>query len=131
MPLIRYRVEDMGVPSDRSCACGRGLPLMERLTGRQADFLKRSDGSLVAGVSLIERTLTAIPGIEQMQLIQNNLHELCVRVVKDNGFDKASERTLRAEFREVFGPEMRVDIKYVSLLEQTHLGKYRFAICNV
>lgn len=131
MPLIRYRVEDIGIPSNRICACGRGLPLMERLTGRQADFLKRADGSLVAGVSLIERTLTAIPGIEQMQLIQNNLHELCVRVVKDNGFDKASERTLRAEVREVFGPEMRVDIKYVSLLEQTHLGKYRFAICNV
>ncbi|MBL8254324.1 MAG: phenylacetate--CoA ligase family protein, partial [Candidatus Competibacter sp.] len=59
MPLIRYRVEDRGVRGDRKCACGRGLPLMERIVGRQADFLKRPDGSMVAGVSLVERTLTA------------------------------------------------------------------------
>ena len=70
MPFIRYRIEDVGVPSDRTCSCGRGLPLMERVTGRVADYLKRRDGSLVAGVSLVERTLTAIPGIEQLQVVQ-------------------------------------------------------------
>src|SRR5262249_55172685 len=54
MPFIRYRIEDVGVPTDRLCECGRGLPLMERVTGRVADYLKRQDGSLVAGVSLVE-----------------------------------------------------------------------------
>jgi phenylacetate-CoA ligase len=131
MPLIRYRVEDMGVPSDRICPCGRGLPLMERVTGRQADFLKRPDGSLVAGVSLVERTLTAIPGIEQMQLVQDELHQLCVKVVKDSSFNEASEHKLHNEFREVFGAEITVEIQYVPALEQTRSGKYRFAICNV
>ncbi len=131
MPLIRYRVGDMGIRSDRRCACGRGLPLMERVTGRQADFLKRPNGSLVAGVSLVERTLTAIPGIEQMQLVQNTLNHLYVKVVKDSNFDEASERKLQREFCEVFGPELAVEIQYVSALEQTLAGKYRFAICNV
>jgi len=42
MPFIRYRIEDVGVPSDRHCGCGRGLPLMERVTGRVADYLKRT-----------------------------------------------------------------------------------------
>src|SRR4029077_7466185 len=32
MPFIRYRIEDVGVPSARRCACGRALPLMERVT---------------------------------------------------------------------------------------------------
>ena len=131
MPLIRYRVEDMGVPSDRICSCGRGLPLMEGVTGRSADFLKRSDGSLVAGVSLVERTLTAIPGIEQMQLVQDGLQQLCVKVVKDGSFDEASEHKLRDEFQEVFGDETTVEIKYVPALDQTRSGKFRFAICNV
>jgi phenylacetate-CoA ligase len=131
MPLIRYRIEDMGVPSDRICSCGRGLPLMERVTGRRADFLKRPDGSLVAGVSLVERTLTAIPGIEQMQLVQDELHKLCVKVVKDSSFNEASEHKLQNEFREVFGAEITVEIQYVPALEQTQSGKYRFAICNV
>lgn len=131
MPLIRYRVEDIGVPSDRVCVCGRGLPLMEKVVGRQADFLKRPDGSLVAGVSLVERTLTAIPGIEQMQLVQNELHKIQAKIVKDRRFDSGSETALRNELQIVFGSQVVVEIAYVQKLDQTRSGKYRFAICNV
>jgi phenylacetate-CoA ligase len=131
MPLIRYRVGDVGVPSARSCACGRGLPLMERLAGRQADFLKRVDGSLVAGVSLVERTLTAIPGIEQLQLVQDDLHRICARVVQDDRFDSASARQLHDALRLALGEQVEVEIRRVSELTRTSAGKYRFAICNV
>lgn len=131
MPLIRYQVEDMGVPSDRRCPCGRGLPLMERVIGRQADFLKRPDGSLVAGVSLVERTLTGIPGIEQMQLIQDEMHYVRAKVVRDSRFDEKAEQQLRNELQVALGESIRVEIQYVPALDQTHLGKYRFAICNV
>jgi phenylacetate-CoA ligase len=131
MPLIRYRVGDVGVPTDRTCSCGRGLPLMERLIGRQADFLKRVDGSLVAGVSLVERTLTAIPGIEQLQLVQDDLRCLNVRIVRDHRYTDSSEHALRAELESVFGDEVRIDLQYVPVLDQTRTGKYRFAVCNV
>lgn len=40
MPLIRYSIEDKGVISNQVCSCGRGLPLVDRIVGRQADFLK-------------------------------------------------------------------------------------------
>jgi phenylacetate-CoA ligase len=131
MPLIRYRIGDMGVPSGRSCSCGRGLQLMERVTGRQADFLKRLDGSLVAGVSLVERTLTAIPGIEQMQLVQDKLHQVRAKVVRDSHFSEVSELKLRNELQSVFGENIAIEIQYVQALGQTRMGKYRFAICNV
>jgi len=130
MPLIRYRVEDLGVPSHQQCPCGRGLPIMERVTGRQADFLKRPDGSLVAGVSLVERTLTAIPGIEQMQLVQNDLHRVCAKVVSDSYFDDTSEHKLRDELQRVFGAGTTIEMERVVGLEQTRAGKYRFAVCN-
>jgi phenylacetate-CoA ligase len=131
MPLIRYAVEDMGVPTERVCPCGRGLPLMDRVVGRRADFLKRPDGSLVAGVSLVERTLTAIPGIEQMQLVQDDLLRVNVNVVRADDYDVASEIRLRDELKQVFGPTVTIDLVYVSALAQTRAGKYRFAICNV
>lgn len=131
MPLIRYRVGDLGVPSDRRCPCGRGLPLMERVVGRQADFLKRPDGSLVAGVSLVERTLTAIPGIEQMQLVQDELYCVRVKLVRDGRFTENSGHCLRDELQAVFGEEMMIEIEHVPTLDQTRAGKYRFAICNV
>ena len=131
MPLIRYRVGDMGVPTDRACACGRGQPLMERITGRQADFLKRRDGSLVAGVSLVERTLTAIPGIEQMQLVQSEMSRFSVKLVKGSEFNERGEASLRRELQSVFGEDVAVEIQYVGSLDQTPAGKYRFAVCNV
>jgi phenylacetate-coenzyme A ligase PaaK-like adenylate-forming protein len=131
MPLIRYRVEDMGVPSDRRCSCGRGLPLMERVVGRQADFLKRLDGSLVAGVSLVERTLTSIDGIQQMQLVQDSLQEIRTKVVSDASFDDRARAALRDELQSVFGPDVAIVIEEVAKLSQTRAGKYRFSICNV
>ncbi|HVY07552.1 MAG TPA: hypothetical protein VHB46_16370 [Burkholderiales bacterium] len=131
MPLIRYRVGDMGVPTDRTCACGRGQPLMERIAGRQADFLKRPNGSMVAGVSLVERTLTAIPGIEQMQLVQDDLLRLTVNLVTATQYDAKAEKDLRVELGSVFGDEVTIDLRYVASLDQSRSGKYRFAICNV
>ena len=104
---------------------------MERVAGRQADFLKRPDGSLVAGVSLVERTLTAIPGIEQMQLVQDELHRVRAKVVKDNRFDEMAEHRLRNELQTVFGEKVTVEIQYLPALDQTRSGKYRFAICTV
>jgi phenylacetate-CoA ligase len=131
MPMIRYRVEDVGVPSARSCPCGRGLPLMERVTGRVADYLKRPDGSLVAGVSLVERTLTAIPGIEQLQVVQPTRETIVLNVVRAADFSDASEAALLREFREVFGPGIEFRPEYVAQIPQERSGKYRFSICRV
>lgn len=131
MPLIRYKVEDVGIPTDRKCSCGRGLPLMEKVTGRVADFLVKRDGSLVAGVSLIERTLTAIKGIEQMQIVQNVIDEIILNVVKSKDYTNDSERLLLEEFRNVFDATTNIAINYLESIPQERSGKYRFSICNV
>jgi phenylacetate-CoA ligase len=131
MPLIRYRIEDVGVRSDRICPCGRGLPLLERLSGRTADFLVRADGSLVAGVSLVERTLTALPGIEQMQIVQEAIDTFRLRLVRADGYSSDTEDALRREFRTVFGDSIRVTVDAVDSLTQDPSGKYRFSITQV
>jgi len=131
MPLVRYIMEDLVVPASRACSCGRGLPLVEGVTGRTADFLVRKDGSLVAGVSLVERTLTKIKGIDQMQIVQERVEHITVRVVRDAQYDSASEGQLLDEFRNVFGPEVRIDVVYPERLAQTPSGKYRFAESHV
>lgn len=131
MPFIRYRIEDVGVPSARTCSCGRGLPLMDRVTGRVADYLKRADGSMVAGVSLVERTLTAFDGIEQMQIVQPSLGELVINVVKAAGYDAATETALMNEFTSVFPGTPNIRIVGVDKIPQEKSGKYRFSICKV
>ena len=104
---------------------------MEKVVGRVADFFVRKDGSLVAGVSLIERTLTAIPGIQQLQIVQNAIDEFVLNIVKDDKFVEESKKGLLFEMNETFGHGVNIKMVFVDKLKQEESGKYRFSICNV
>ncbi|MBZ0333692.1 phenylacetate--CoA ligase family protein [Marinobacter sp. AL4B] len=131
MPLIRYRVEDVGVFGERVCECGRGFPLLERLEGRVADFLRLPAGGQVSGISLVERTLTKVPGIEQMQLIQEQINEVAINRVKGREYTEKTDKELEQAMREVFGEEVVLTINDVEEIPQEASGKYRFSICRV
>jgi phenylacetate-CoA ligase len=131
MPLIRYRIEDRGILTDRPCPCGRGLPLLERVTGRTADFLVRADGALIAGVSLVERTLTAIPGLEQMQIVQEAIGRFSLMTVAAGESTREAEEALKSEIRSVFGRDVDVQVEWVERIPQETSGKYRFSISKV
>jgi phenylacetate-CoA ligase len=131
MPTIRYEVGDRGVPSDRCCPCGRTLPLMESLTGRSADFLLATDGSLVAGVSLIERTLTRFAGIRQMQLVQDERGAAVANLVLTEGWSEQVKSELVAELRSHLGTDFRIEVREVARIAQERNGKYRFSICRL
>ena len=130
MPLIRYRIEDLAERLDERCACGRGLPLMSRVAGRVADFLVRHDGARVAGVSLIENSLTRFPGIEQMQLVQEELGRILVRVVPASDYAEATRQALLDYFATTF-PGARIELELVERIAREPNGKYRFAICSI
>ena len=131
MPFIRYQVEDVGVPSDRKCSCGRGLPLMESVTGRVADFLVKRDGTKVAGVSLIENTLTKMPGIDQMQIVQESLDRITLRLVPGKEFAKTIECELVDYFNKIFSDQVEIELKITDKIPPEPSGKYRFSICKV
>jgi len=130
MPLIRYRVEDLSARLEQPCACGRGLPLMSRVAGRVADFLVRADGSRVAGISLIENTVTSFPGIEQMQIVQESLERIVLNLVPTPNAPVGAAPALVRYFASVF-PGATIDVQTMSRIPQEPNGKYRFAICRV
>jgi phenylacetate-CoA ligase len=130
MPLIRYRMEDFAEPADRPCSCGRGLPLIRKISGRVADFLRRKDGSQVAGVSLIENSLTRIPGIEQMQIVQEDLGRMRLRVVPGASFTPQRRQELVDYFVATF-PGSGVELEELSEIRPEPNGKYQFSICKV
>lgn len=131
MPMLRYEVGDRGVPSGRTCACGRGLPLLETLTGRTADFLVAEAGFKVAGISIIENSLTRIPGLMQMQIVQEKPLELQVNLVAAPDYGAASEQELVAGLRQMLGQGMLVRLNLVDKIPQERSGKYRFTICRL
>lgn len=131
MPLIRYDVGDLGVPSRRKCPCGRTLPLMERVMGRSADFLVTREKVRIAGISLIENTLTRVAGVVQMQIVQETPSDLTLRIVKGDDFCAGSERELGDYFRGLFGEDARVTFEYCDTIPADGNGKFRFSISKV
>ena len=44
MPMIRYRIGDRGRLTSRACACGRGFPVLDALSGRVMESMTNSKG---------------------------------------------------------------------------------------
>jgi phenylacetate-CoA ligase len=130
MPFIRYTMEDVAEVATEPCPCGRPMPTLRRIIGRTADFLRRRDGSRVAGISLIENTLTRIPGFDQMQIVQEELTRIVVRIVPGPDCTPAARSELVAYFETTF-PGAEIALEEVSSIAAEPNGKYRFSICRL
>ena len=130
MPFIRYKVEDVGIPLERQCSCGCNLPLMGKVAGRVADFLIKKDGTRVAGISLIENTLTKMPGIDQMQIVQDDRLTLKLNLVPGLMYTSETELELLSYFKTVFDG-IDIILNKTDGIQPEKSGKYRFSICNI
>ncbi len=131
MPLIRYQVGDVVVPTDRQCPCGRGLPLIERVVGREADYVLTPGGMLISGISLTDHFATEIRGAAQVQILQEKLTFLRLRMVAGDGFGPDSHRQIETLVRNTFGPRMAYEVELVDAIPQEASGKYRFCVSPV
>ena len=108
IPLIRYRTKDISRLFYETCACGRTLVRMEKVSGRTDDML------IIRGVNVfpsqVEHVLVGIEGVEpHYQIVverQGNLDTMQVRV-------EVSEKTFSDEIRilENLAKKIQVEIK--------------------
>jgi phenylacetate-CoA ligase len=131
MPLIRYQIGDVATLSELPCTCGRGLPIIEKVEGRDADYVVTPAGTLISGISLTENFAVLIKGAAQVQIIQETVTHLRVRMVRDPIFDAESEQQVKQLVLDTFGPTMRYDLEFVDLIPQEPSGKYRFCVSKV
>jgi phenylacetate-CoA ligase len=131
MPLIRYMIGDVAVLADRTCACSRAFPMLESIEGREADYVVTADGRLISGISLTENFAVLVPGVAQIQIIQEQLRKFVFRIVRGNDWSPASERKLADLVVERFGKNVRYQLEFVELIPQEPSGKYRFCISHV
>ncbi len=131
MPLLRYQVGDMAALADGQCPCGRGLPLLERLEGREADYVVTDRGELISGISLTENFACELPGVAQLQIIQETVRHFRFRLVRGPDFNGTTLQRLDELVARRFGPETRYDCEYVENIPQEPTGKYRFCISRV
>ena len=129
MPFIRYRTGDLGVMATEPCACGRGMPMLASVEGRVSEIICGPNGKYYSCQS--PRLFGAdIPGIAQMQVIQEAITSIEVRIVPGPGWAESSRAMLVERMRGLLG-EIEVTVTAVDSIPPAPSGKYRFTISKV
>jgi phenylacetate-CoA ligase len=124
-PIIRYRTGDVGSLDPSPCTCGRGLPKLRAVEGRQTDFLVTPDGRVLHALSAIY-ILREMWAIREFRIVQEAIDHLVLHVVLRQAIGPAEETSLRAQFAAVFGSDMRITIERTTSLRRTASGKFRY-----
>lgn len=130
MPLIRYDIEDLGVPSDEKCTCGRGLPLMKCVEGRADDMVIALDGKVFVPENFAQM-MRNIPGIGQYRVIQEKKDMIVVQIVKGKGFTLKTTELITEEFRQILGSEVQVKPIVVDNIKRDSCGKLRAVLSKI
>jgi len=131
MPMIRYRIRDVGRIRQAPCVCSRGLPMMQLAAGRVTDFLVAMNGDKVSGIVIATYVITNLQGIRQIQFIQNQLGSLTVNLVKASDWTEKTLIELMARIRQYLGEDIRLEIKFRDQIPPQQSGKYQFSISRV
>jgi phenylacetate-CoA ligase len=132
MPLIRYRVGDVGAWAEGHCRCGRGLPRLRQVAGRVTDFLVGADGRLVSGSFLSIYLVGQRPSLGQVQIRQDRAGQAHFRVRPPHGrLSDADLDYLHAGTRAYLGEEVRVSWEVVDELPSEPSGKFLFCRSSV
>jgi phenylacetate-CoA ligase len=127
MPLVRYAVGDRGmVNAERSCGCGRTLPVVASLEGRTTDTLVTPDGRSVHWVNPIFYGLPVLEG----QVAQETVDRVRITVAPAPGFRDAHVAMLVERLRIRMG-DVHVDVDQVRAIPRALNGKFRAVVCNV
>jgi phenylacetate-CoA ligase len=127
MPLIRYRTEDIGIPLESSCSCGRTLPLMKMLEGRADDFLQTTLGKKIPPIIFFPYPFDNTEGIKQFKVIQQSKMDMTIQVVATNETKNKSQVFIEAEntIKRLFGEDMTVEFQFLESIPKESNGKLR------
>ncbi len=131
MPMIRYRIRDVGQMLEQGCDCGRGLALMRLSGGRTTDFLTSTSGARVSGIVLATYVITGLTGVRQMQFVQSQRGQVMLRVARGPAWSDATAAALAQKTRHYLGEDMRIEMEYVERIESAKSGKFRFSISSL
>lgn len=129
-PFIRYRTGDMVRMSAQPCLDGRGLHVLDEVTGRATDFVIRSDGTIMHALSVIY-VLRNVPGIVEFKFIQHELRDVEVRIVRGSEWNDDARAQVQSGLEARLGDDVRIAIKLVESIPAEKSGKHRYVVSHV
>ncbi len=130
MPIIRYRTGDRGVLDPEPCPCGRGLPRLKKVEGRQTDFLVTPSGRVIHALAIIY-VLREISKVKEFQVTQETLDEVVIRVVMERSLSQDERSSMATRAQMALGKDMKIVVEEVGAIPRLNSGKFRYVISKV
>jgi len=127
MPFVRYATGDRAIAGFESCPCGRGLPLLKKITGRQLDILRTPDGRLIPG-EFFPHLIKDYRAVRRFQVVQETPELIRLRLVVDENWTNQTARHLEDIVRQTLGPVVQFELMLVDEISLTQAGKLQVVI---
>jgi len=130
MPLIRYRLGDLGRPAPSRCACGRTLQVIEDFLGRTGEVFVTKDGRMIppnfwCRFFMVDQQSQFV---ERFQVIYRRPDLISIRIVKRHGFSERTEQDMKRILRKNFSADVHCEFEYVPCIEPQISGKYQMVV---
>ncbi|MDR3609214.1 MAG: hypothetical protein P4L27_01465 [Ignavibacteriaceae bacterium] len=123
-PLVRYEIGDyVTVSPNQNSLCGRGGLLIEKIEGRDEDYIVTGEGRLVGRLDHIFKDSI---NIINAQIYQKIPGEVILRIVKNDKYSSKDENDIHGEATKRLGLNTKIIFEYVAEIERSSNGKFRF-----
>jgi phenylacetate-CoA ligase len=120
--LLNYRLGDVATVIDEPCACGRPLPRIRLLEGRDNAWIVRPGAPAIHPFRL-SGPLNRLE-VARWQIVQPDIDRLVVRVLSTPGQDRMElAGSIRDLVREVVRPDLDAEVEFPDELNATQSGK--------
>ena len=131
MPLVRFRIGDVGVLDTEPCPCGRGLPVLHEIVGRVNSFITLPSGKYLHS-RIFPTILDDILEIQQFRIHQSAKDELEILLKKGNRFGQETIDLVRTRATNLLGDEpVKISIRATDEILPTASGKYLIVSSDV
>ena len=130
MPLIRYKIGDLAMKSsaNEECPCGRKLPMLEKIIGRDTDIVYTSKGKALI-VHFFTGILEHVHEIKQFQVYQKNEgSEIEVKYRKGDHFHSAVLEVVKSEMYKKAKEEFPIVFTEVDKINPSPSGKPQIVV---
>jgi phenylacetate-CoA ligase len=129
LPLINYNTGDTATLSeDKNCKCNRGGVIIDKIDGRQEDYILTSSGRFIGRLDHIFKKANHI---RNAQIEQDSLDSLVIRIVRTDNYSKKDENYIIKEAKSNLGNEFNIIFDYVDNIPKSANGKFNFIIQKI
>jgi phenylacetate-CoA ligase len=138
MPLIRYEIGDLGVPSDEICSCGRSWPLIKRIEGRKFDFVTLESGRKIYPNFFHTRLLDGFKDnlfcVSEYQVVQEKKNRIVLKFTKGSNFDRNLlnniKESIENDFKKLY-EDVIVEVQVIEEIPVEKTGKKNLIISMI